>query len=149
VFSKPQLKPDSHYYIGKPCRCCGNTLRYLSNKSCVTCGKGRSRVRWRIDSGKFDEYLNELIDSLPEEKLPPVDSVFSRRLCYGMIQQAVEDMRSDDVELSDGARVWMLSDSTRPMSFRFCCDVLGVDHNVVVDAIMNGLVTRLPELAGE
>jgi hypothetical protein len=147
VFSKPQLKPDSHYYIGKPCRCCGGTLRYLSNKSCVTCGKGRSRVRWRIESGQVDEYLNDLIDALPDSKLPPIDSLFGRRLCYGMIQQAVEDLRSDDPELVDGAKVWMLSDSTRPMSFRFCCDVLGVDHDIVASAILSGRVTRLPELA--
>ena len=28
---------EKHYFEGKPCKVCGETLRYKSNKRCVTC----------------------------------------------------------------------------------------------------------------
>ena len=43
---------DKHY-IGSPCKKCGESLRYFSDKSCVACRKKKIRERWENNPDKI------------------------------------------------------------------------------------------------
>ena len=48
----PQANSDN-YFIGKPCRACGNTTRLKSNKACVPCKSEQARKYYKKNRTKI------------------------------------------------------------------------------------------------
>lgn len=49
------------HYVGDPCGRCGETLRYLVNRTCVTCTRRKARA---VTAAKRDRRRAEGIDAL-------------------------------------------------------------------------------------
>lgn len=50
--NKDKINPEV-VYEGRPCKCCGGTLRYLSYKGCVACAIRRSREHYQRRKNKW------------------------------------------------------------------------------------------------
>ena len=57
----PRRKAAQHgqrHYTGKPCKACGETLRYTSNAGCVACQISSSRASSKVIQIELSSRLN-------------------------------------------------------------------------------------------
>ena len=69
------------------------------------------------------------------------DTTGERLLVIAVMQQAIQDARTvrrqrdagyaEPIEVRSAAWRWIQSEANGPFSFRWCCDSLGLDHEVV------------------
>jgi hypothetical protein len=118
-------------FIGKPCKKCGNTERYISgNKPCVNCTKRSSKSRW--EEGKTTEWKQKKKDQV---------NAYNRRRYHSLtLEEKKKRNRSQQVALygltldqyddmilnQNGLCALCGCPETNPKKFNMCIDH---DHN--------------------
>ena len=70
-----------------------------------------------------------------------------KRLLAAVLQRAITDYISGDGEMREGARLWLVDDeqvSEAPLTFRFICEALDLDHLSLRKAILSQSTEALP-----
>ncbi len=66
-------------YQGKPCKKCGSTERYTSDKRCVACRHARNAAAWKKEIGERQEKANTFDSLSIEEKREFLKAEFARK----------------------------------------------------------------------
>jgi len=57
------------------------------------------------------------------------------QLLVDIIRQTIKDYQGDTQPFKNHAESWLFSDSEEPFSFNWCCDMLGVAPEVILQRI--------------
>lgn len=104
-----------------------------------------------------DPVFRAVVDSIPDEAVPPVDAWMAKKLAYEMIRVAHADILHEKRKLRAQGRVltnkatfsairWVRSPNTGALSFNTCCEILELDPAKVRDQILS-TDSLLPELS--